>query len=779
MRSVLSEIVWSICLPRGRHSLAQIWRLRHSLKVKAIMLIVMLSVAEGHRIPASSSYRAASQSGGVVPVMADPPSQEHVKLSARQVAGITGDPKFQEHLVEQMKEDSKHQERIESAMADLSPKELVKLMQPQREAMRAAPRSSAEVSRSNGRACNKTTGGSNQNRRGQGVLVTQMMDALIEDPALQQQAVFLAQQVERMRDVTNNEEEATLVVERVKAMMTDPSLHAQAQLVAKEMVAAEHMVARESNAMRGGPNFSMQAKLVVEQVEATKAEPLALVEINRSSGQGIIKPILVQVVAPALTVKPGLASRTMTSPVSRPALSSGCHPVSVPSRTTSVSGRPTMKHGSPWMPASENKAGRVQWMSMTGIDDKAARPLNSEKYHVGPKSNTYSSAFTSAKGLKTFMPAFAKTLSSRNLGLVMSDTHREKRFPVDGSLLLYLAIYYVFNLAYNIEVHRFLSLTGNTASFPMTVATLELGVSAICALFLWIGPGARQRPNMSFKDYMSTLPSGLSYAGLQVTYVLALSLGSVSFTQIISASAPAMAAAIGTCLYGHKLSIARWLTLIPVIGGVIVASIGEVNFAIGALVTATLANVFTAFWGNEVEKFAESPSISERIGSVGNHYAITTINAFLFTLPLMLLTEGRILGQFLTLMTKPAMLNKIVASGVSMYISDRLLSVTIKKMGLVTNVVARTALRVAAIIGASLVLKESLGVLKLAGASITIGGAFLYTIIDQLVEARKRKRIANPPALPSQPEDTAPPSGKPNERKFLALFKEFRRRVQR
>merc|ERR1711953_1301867 len=126
----------------------------------------------------------------------------------------------------------------------------------------------------------------------------------------------------------------------------------------------------------------------------------------------------------------------------------------------------------------------------------------------------------------------------------------------------------------------------------MTIATLQLGVGVIYALFLWAAPDARPTPNLTFDDYRKTLPVGFTSAGAHAASVFALAAGAVSFGQIVKAAEPAFAALIGTLFYATKVSAARWLMLIPVIGGVVLASLGEMDFAIAALVTAAIANVF-------------------------------------------------------------------------------------------------------------------------------------------------------------------------------------------
>merc|ERR1712039_926084 len=177
--------------------------------------------------------------------------------------------------------------------------------------------------------------------------------------------------------------------------------------------------------------------------------------------------------------------------------------------------------------------------------------------------------------------------------------------------------------------------------FPMTIATLQLGVGCLWAFFLWGYPDARSLPKITFDDWKKTLLVGFTSAGAHAASVFALSAGAVSFGQIVKAAEPAFAALIGTLFYGSKVSVAKWLCLIPVIGGVILASLGELDFAWAALFTAAIANIFAAFKANENKKLMTTEGLKDRMGGVGNQFALTMINFFLFCLVLMLITEGR------------------------------------------------------------------------------------------------------------------------------------------
>lgn len=68
--------------------------------------------------------------------------------------------------------------------------------------------------------------------------------------------------------------------------------------------------------------------------------------------------------------------------------------------------------------------------------------------------------------------------------------------------------------------------------------------------------------------------------------------------------------------YGKKISTAKWLCLIPIIGGVCLAALKqnkdgsiEMDFTIGGLLGALIANLFAAFKGNESKRLMEDKTI--------------------------------------------------------------------------------------------------------------------------------------------------------------------------
>jgi len=153
-----------------------------------------------------------------------------------------------------------------------------------------------------------------------------------------------------------------------------------------------------------------------------------------------------------------------------------------------------------------------------------------------------------------------------------------------------------------------------------------------------------------------------------------------------------------------------------------------------ALVSACIANLFAAFKGNENKKLMETEGLKDRMGSVGNQFALTTILGFLMAIPVTILKEGGKFAEFVEMYkTNPILSFNLIASGLWFYGYNELATMTLKKTNAVTQSVANTAKRVIVIVGVAIVLGESLDPIKLLGCGIGIGGVLLYSLIDDIL----------------------------------------------
>jgi solute carrier family 35 protein E1 len=308
---------------------------------------------------------------------------------------------------------------------------------------------------------------------------------------------------------------------------------------------------------------------------------------------------------------------------------------------------------------------------------------------------------------------------------------------LDIGLGVYFFLWYLGNYYYNITNKLALTAAGGKTGFPMTISSIQLLVGSIYGIFLWLAPDARSKPKITKEDIVKMLPVAFCFMGAHSASVFAMGMGAVSFAQIVKAAEPAFAAVIATIVYKKKISTAKWACLPIIIGGVVLASVKELDFAWSALISACIANMFAAFKGNENKKLMETDGLKDRLGSVGNQFAITSIFAFLFSIPVVAMKEGSRFGEFVEIFkSTPAIWHNVVASGLWFYGYNEVATMTLKKTSAVTQSVANTAKRVIVIVGVALVLGESLAPVKMIGCSIGIGGVFLYSVIDNLLKKK-------------------------------------------
>jgi solute carrier family 35 protein E1 len=167
---------------------------------------------------------------------------------------------------------------------------------------------------------------------------------------------------------------------------------------------------------------------------------------------------------------------------------------------------------------------------------------------------------------------------------------------------------------------------------------------------------------ITFEQIIKMLPVAFCYAGAHSASVFSFSAGSVSFGQIVKAAEPAFAAVLSQFVYNKPVSKAKWLCLPIVIGGVILASVNELDFAWSALISACIANMFAAVRGNENKKLMETEGLKDRLGSVGNQFCVTSVLGFLLSIPFVLWKEGGRMGDFIQLFkTTPALRSNLIA----------------------------------------------------------------------------------------------------------------------
>jgi solute carrier family 35 protein E1 len=301
----------------------------------------------------------------------------------------------------------------------------------------------------------------------------------------------------------------------------------------------------------------------------------------------------------------------------------------------------------------------------------------------------------------------------------------------------YFALWYLFNIGYNIYNKQAL----NALSLPWTIATIQMATGIFYFLPLWL-VGLRKAPKLSVADLKTLFPIALCHTGVHVGAVIALGAGAVSFAHIVKASEPVVTCGLNALLLGEVLPLPVYLTLLPIIGGVAIASMKELSFTVLALASAMLSNVSSAARGVLSKKTMSGKQIGENLDAQ-NLYAVLTAMSTVILIPLMFAFEGTaFIPAFKAAVAGGSFTNKSLATllglgGAAYYAYNEVAFLALGKVNPVTHAVGNTIKRVVIIVASVVAFKTPMSTGSIIGSSIAIFGTLLYSLA---MNASKKKK---------------------------------------
>lgn len=292
----------------------------------------------------------------------------------------------------------------------------------------------------------------------------------------------------------------------------------------------------------------------------------------------------------------------------------------------------------------------------------------------------------------------------------------------------YFALWYLFNIAYNIYNKKAL----NVLDYPWTVATIQMATGILYFVPMWI-LGLRKAPKLSMDELKTLFPIALCHTGVHVGAVIALGAGAVSFAHIVKASEPVVTCIFNAVLLGQTFPLSVYLTLLPIIGGVAIASMKELSFTLLALSSAMLSNVSSAARGVLSKKTMSGKKIGENLDAQ-NLYAVLTAMSTLILIPACLAMEGT--GFFSAFknvakggdFTTKSLAMLLGLGGASYYAYNEVAFLALGKVNPVTHAVGNTIKRVVIIVASVVAFKTPMSTGSIIGSSIAIAGTLMYSL---------------------------------------------------
>lgn len=309
----------------------------------------------------------------------------------------------------------------------------------------------------------------------------------------------------------------------------------------------------------------------------------------------------------------------------------------------------------------------------------------------------------------------------------------DKIWNKDTQLLTYMAVWYLGNIYYNIYNKKACIALGKNihgaSNAHWALSAVQLLVGILFVVPLWI-TGIRKAPQMTTENWKELSPVGLWAALAHAFSVLALGAGAVSFGQIVKAGEPVFAAATNALLLGDIDHPMVYAALIPIIGGVGLASLKELSFTWTALIAASLANQAAAL-KNVVSKGVMGKPWAKALGPQ-NTYSVVTILALLFTIPFVLAFDAKdavtVYNQVMAMGTGKDVIKFSLYSGLSFYLYNEASFLALERLSPVTHSVANTLKRVVIIVASCIVFKTPMSLLGGIGSGVAVLGTLLYSL---------------------------------------------------
>ncbi|KAI3463018.1 hypothetical protein Pfo_019681 [Paulownia fortunei] len=256
---------------------------------------------------------------------------------------------------------------------------------------------------------------------------------------------------------------------------------------------------------------------------------------------------------------------------------------------------------------------------------------SSHNYGLSLRPNSSSYIRTSAYKLASkrscdFKVRSAAVPESRNEVTITDERIRTLQL---GSMF---AIWYLLNIYFNIYNKQVLKVY----PFPATVTAFQFGCGTVLIFLMW-ALNLHPKPKISRSQFAAIFLLALGHTVGNLLTNISLGKVAVSFTHTIKAMEPFFTVLLSALFFGERPSLWVVSSLVPIVGGVALASLTEVSFnwiGFGSAMASNLTNQTRNVFSKKLMVRKE-----ETLDNI-NLFSIITIISFLLLAPAAILLEG-------------------------------------------------------------------------------------------------------------------------------------------
>ncbi|XP_042458474.1 phosphoenolpyruvate/phosphate translocator 2, chloroplastic-like isoform X2 [Zingiber officinale] len=288
-------------------------------------------------------------------------------------------------------------------------------------------------------------------------------------------------------------------------------------------------------------------------------------------------------------------------------------------------------------------------------------------------------------------------------------------------------LWYLFNIYFNIYNKQVLKVF----PFPLTVTTVQFAVGATLVLFMWT-TNLYKRPKISASQLAAILPLAVVHTMGNLFTNMSLGKVAVSFTHTIKAMEPFFSVLLSALFLGEMPTIWVVLSLMPIVGGVALASLTEASFNWAGFWSAMASNV--TFQSRNVLSKKVMVKKEESLDNI-NLFSIITVMSFFLLAPATLFVEGiKVTPTYLLsagLDLNQLYLRSLIAA-MCFHAYQQVSYMILARVTPVTHSVGNCVKRVVVIVTSVLFFRTPVSPINSLGTGIALAGVFLYSRVKKI-----------------------------------------------
>ncbi|KAL7191946.1 hypothetical protein ACSBR2_023925 [Camellia fascicularis] len=300
-----------------------------------------------------------------------------------------------------------------------------------------------------------------------------------------------------------------------------------------------------------------------------------------------------------------------------------------------------------------------------------------------------------------------------------------------GSLF---GLWYLFNIYFNIYNKQVLKVF----PFPLTVTTVQFAIGTVLVILMWT-TNLYRRPKISGAQLAAILPLAVVHTLGNLFTNMSLGKVAVSFTHTIKAMEPFFSVVLSAMFLGEMPTLWVVSSLLPIVGGVALASMTEASFNWAGFWSAMASNLT-----NQSRNVLSKKFMVKKEDSLDNItlFSIITIMSFILLAPVTFFVEGvKITPSYLQsagLNVRQVYTRSFLAA-LCFHAYQQVSYMILQRVSPVTHSVGNCVKRVVVIVTSVLFFRTPVSSINSLGTGVALAGVFLYSRVKRIKPKPKTK----------------------------------------